>query len=98
MTATNTPAQATTDSARPRRTGRLTRSGRPGTPRRTGSRRVRVRGRLASAVVANLGVLAVAAMFLVPLLWVVLASFNQQGRSDRVDPRPVDASTTSAPC
>ncbi len=44
------------------------------TPHRPG--RVRVRGRLASAVMANLGVLAVAALFVIPLLWVVLASFN----------------------
>ena len=78
MTATNTPAQTTTDTAPHRRAGRLTRPGRKGTPGRTGSKRVRVRGRLASAVVANLGVLAVAAMFLVPLLWVVLASFNSR--------------------
>jgi multiple sugar transport system permease protein len=37
----------------------------------------RVRGRLMTAVLANIGVLAVAAVFIVPLLWVILASFNR---------------------
>jgi multiple sugar transport system permease protein len=36
-----------------------------------------VRGRLAASIMANLGVLFVAAVFIVPLLWVILASFNR---------------------
>lgn len=46
-----------------------------GSPKKSGQ--VRISGRLASALTANLGVLAVAATFLIPLLWVVLASFNR---------------------
>ena len=34
-------------------------------------------GRKVAAVLANVGVLAVAAIFIVPLLWVILASFNR---------------------
>lgn len=37
----------------------------------------RVRGRLAGAIVANGGVLLIAAVFIIPLLWVILASFNR---------------------
>lgn len=58
--------------------------GPPGTPgpgrlssRPARSGPTRVRGRLAAAIVANLGVLAVTAVFVIPLLWVVLASFNR---------------------
>jgi multiple sugar transport system permease protein len=36
-----------------------------------------VRGRLAALILANVGVLAVAAMFVIPLLWVLLASVNR---------------------
>jgi multiple sugar transport system permease protein len=34
-------------------------------------------GRKVAAVLANVGVLAVAAVFIIPLLWVILASFNR---------------------
>jgi multiple sugar transport system permease protein len=44
---------------------------------RSRTRSTPVRGRLAAAVMANLGVLTVAAVFIVPLLWVILASFNR---------------------
>lgn len=37
----------------------------------------RVRGRLAAQVVANLGLILVGFLFVIPLLWVVLASFNR---------------------
>lgn len=37
----------------------------------------RVRGRLAALILANVGVLAVAAIFVIPLLWVLLASVNR---------------------
>jgi len=37
----------------------------------------RVRARVVSTVLANLAVLGVAAVFIIPLLWVVLASFNR---------------------
>jgi multiple sugar transport system permease protein len=37
-----------------------------------------VHGRFAAALMANLGVLFVAAVFIVPLLWVILASFNRK--------------------
>ncbi len=46
-------------------------------PDRSRTRTTAVRGRLAAAVMANLGVLFVAAVFIVPLLWVILASFNR---------------------
>jgi len=36
-----------------------------------------VRGRLAALILANVGVLAVAAIFVIPLLWVLLASVNR---------------------
>jgi multiple sugar transport system permease protein len=41
-------------------------------------RRTRIHGRLLSALFANVMVLVVAALFIVPLLWVILAAFNSQ--------------------
>ena len=73
MSATNRSAETTADAAAGL-SGRAAVRGRVRT--RQEARTRRVRGRLASAVMANLGVVAVAVMFVVPLLWVVLAAFN----------------------
>lgn len=57
-------------------TGQTAQTARPG-PTRPRSHTTHVRGRLASLVLANVGVLAVAAIFVIPLLWVLLASVNR---------------------
>jgi len=44
---------------------------------RSRSHTTHVRGRLAALILANVGVLAVAAIFVIPLLWVLLASVNR---------------------
>lgn len=58
-------------------TTNATRAPAMGPPAEPRTRGTRVRGRFASAVMANLGVLSVALVFIVPLLWVLLASFNR---------------------
>lgn len=64
MTATNAGQTAQTAGVSP-------------TQPRPHSHTTHVRGRLAALILANVGVLAVAAIFVIPLLWVLLASVNR---------------------